>query len=396
MGKILTDKRGSTWRYRFQITSSDGKRKYESKSGFPTQKEAYAEGVKAKAKYDATGIIFKAKEISFSDYLNQWIALYCEKNCAYTTINSYKKRIRLYIVPELGKYSLKQLTPTIMQTFINRLVESGMSRNTITDIKGILTSSLSYAVVPLQYLESSPMLYVKIPKVEKNKNKQKKHIFVEPEVWNEIITRFPKGHPSHIPLMLGYHCGLRLGEVFGLQWNDLDETERTLNIQRQVQWENGKWHFKLPKYDSCRIISIDDKIYDLLIDEHDKQQRAKEYYQEYYTQLCLNDEAIDTIGEPIDMIMVRENGTYIQPRTMQHVMRVIHGKANKTDTAISEQFDFHSLRHTHATMLYQAGVPLSAIKNRLGHTNIDITEIYTDHVTEHMNEHLKNALNNIF
>ena len=398
MGKILTDKRGSTWRYRFQIASSDGKRKYESKSGFATQKEAYAEGVKAKAKYDATGIIFRPTEMSFKDYLEHWIKLYCEKNCSTTTIQSYQKRIRLYILPKLGKYSIHQLTPAAMQQFINELVSSGMSRNTITDIKAILTNSLSYAVLPLQYIESSPMIYVKIPKMEKIESKTKKHIFVEPDVWRQIIERFPEGHTSHIPLMIGYHCGLRLGEVFGLCWEDFDYNNKTLRIERQVQMDESekKWEIVHPKYHSNRIIDLDNIIAELLQREHQRQDAAKDYYKEFYTNVYVNNGYLDSCGTPINLITVRENGTYIQPRTMQHVMRVIHGKANKTDTPISEQFDFHSLRHTHATMLFQAGVPLPAIQKRLGHANLDITEIYTDHVTEKMNSQLATTLNKLF
>lgn len=398
MSKILTDKRGTKWRYRFQITSSDGKRKYESKSGFSTQKEAYAEGVKAKAKYDATGIIFRPTEMSFKDYLEHWIKLYCEKNCSTTTIQSYRKRIRLYILPKLGKYSIHQLTPAAMQQFINELVSSGMSRNTITDIKAILTNSLSYAVLPLQYIESSPMIYVKIPKMEKIESKTKKHIFVEPDVWRQIIERFPEGHASHIPLMIGYHCGLRLGEVFGLCWEDFDYNNKTLRIERQVQIDERvkKWEIVHPKYHSNRIIDLDNTITELLQREHQRQDTAKDYYKEFYTNVYVNNGYLDSCGTLINLITVRENGTYIQPRTMQHVMRVIHGKANKTDTAISEQFDFHSLRHTHATMLFQAGVPLPAIQKRLGHANLDITEIYTDHVTEKMNSQLAATLNKLF
>ena len=97
--------------------------------------------------------------------------------------------------------------------------------------------------------------------------------------------------------------------------------------------------------------------------------------------------------------MVRENGTYISPRTMQHVGRVIHGKAekkrNNDNLVISENWDFHSMRHTHATMLLEAGIPLAAIQERLGHTNIDMTEHYTAHVTDTMRKNLADTINKL-
>ena len=80
---------------------------------------------------------------------------------------------------------------------------------------------------------------------------------------------------------------------------------------------------------------------------------------------------------------------------MQHVGRVIHGKANGSGVAISENWDFHSMRHTHATMLLEAGIPLAAIQERLGHTNIDMTEHYTAHVTDSMRENLSAVLDKI-
>ena len=198
--------------------------------------------------------------------------------------------------------------------------------------------------------------------------------------------------------MIGYHCGLRLGEVFGLCWKDIDFENKTLKVERQVQMDNDtkKWRLVPPKYNSWRTLDLDNEIIELLQREQQRQTDTKGYYKEFYCTLYENNGYIDSSGEPIDLIMVRENGTYIQPRTMQHVMRVVHGKANKTDPTISEKFDFHSLRHTHATMLFQAGIPLPAIQKRLGHANLNITEIYTDHVTEQMNTQLKTTLNKMF
>ena len=57
--------------------------------------------------------------------------------------------------------------------------------------------------------------------------------------WENIILRFPEGHSCHIPLMLGYHCGLRLGEAFALTWDDINFDNNTISINKQVQMING-------------------------------------------------------------------------------------------------------------------------------------------------------------
>lgn len=84
----------------------------------------------------------------------------------------------------------------------------------------------------------------------------------------------------------------------------------------------------------------------------------------------------DNLGSvEIQPLLVRENGEYIAPRTMQHTSSVIHHKMN------FPEFDFHSLRHTHATMLQENGADMVYIQRRLGHVNLSTTNIYTDHLT---------------
>lgn len=85
---------------------------------------------------------------------------------------------------------------------------------------------------------------------------------------------------------------------------------------------------------------------------------------------------------------VRENGSFIQPRCMQHASRVIH----KT----YPEFDFHSLRHTHCTMLLEAGLPIKYVQKRLGHKNIEVTMNIYNHLTENQASASKEKLDSIF
>lgn len=94
---------------------------------------------------------------------------------------------------------------------------------------------------------------------------------------------------------------MRPGEVFGLIWDDIDFVNKTITVNRQVQWyagkrteeekkrtngtseSNGYWYFCEPKHKSYRTIDIDDTLLDILKEEYEKQQRACEYYDEYYS-----------------------------------------------------------------------------------------------------------------
>lgn len=412
MSEVNIRKRGTKWEYRFEGAKIEGKRKHITKSGFRTKKEALGAGTKALAEYNSSGISFTPTEISVHDYFDFWLKEYCELELKQTTYDNYKKKIENHIDPALGKYKLKALTPAVLQQFINQKFNEGFSRNTLLVIKGILSGSLNYAVEPAGFIKLNPMLMVKLPgkrATPETPTRKKVREITTPDQWEQIIERFPEGHPAHIPLVLAYRCGLRLGEVFGLMWEDVDFENSTLRVDRQVQMneEIKKWSFTSPKYDSYRIISVDKNTLELLDNEKEKQKKAKDYYKTHYTQLCafgfietsehfFDSGYFDNKGTPVHMVMTRENGAYIQPRIIQHVGRVIHGKNNKTAIVISENWDFHSLRHTHATALLEVGTPLPVIQKRLGHAKIDMTEHYTDHVTDKMQGNLNTTINNLY
>lgn len=404
MSELAARKRGNKWEYRFEGARIDGKRQQFSKSGFATKKEALEAGARALSQYNQAGTFIVPSEISFSDYLDYWLDKYCKNNLKPATITNYQKKIRLHIKPILGQYKLKALSPTVLQNFISDKFNEGYSRNTLSVIKGILSNSLSYAVEPLKYIESSPMLYVKLPSKRAIANvptRSAPHIFIPKNKMQEIFERFPEGTSTHLPLMLGYKCGLRLGEAYGLFWEDIDLEKQLLSVNRQVQWhekENqtstGYWYFTNPKYDSFRKISIDNELTDLLKRTKDRSERAKVFYDDMYIQnyeseytRMLNTEGN---GDIINLVLVRDSGEFIQPRTMQHTSNIIHTKLDYPE------FDFHSLRHTHCSMLLEAGASPKYVQERLGHKNIQVTMQIYQHLTDNMIQQGDEVLNKLF
>ena len=89
-------------------------------------------------------------------------------------------------------------------------------------------------------------------------------------------------------------------------------------------------------------------------------------------------------------VCVRENGEYYNSRNMQYTSQIIHQQLNIPG------FDYHSLRHTHATMLLDAGAPLKYIQYRFGHKNIDITLNVYQHFTESSRIQGNERLNGMF
>ena len=429
MGEILvkarTLKSGKVvYEYAFEIASVDGKRKRKTKSGFTTKKAAREAGKIAQQAYENTGQLVEPSEMSYSDFLDMWIE-HTALICAHSTIMGYKKKIRLYIKPSLGGYRLKSITKDNLQNFLTKLYNEGFSRNTISSIKGIVTKSFDYAE-DQNYIVRSPALKLVIPtKIKpKTQTRTKPHVYIQKDMMNKIFERFPEGSSAYIPIMIGYHTGLRLSEIYALVWEDIDLNKKTLSVSRQVQWyseerseeekkrtngtseSNGYWYFCEPKYDSYRTIEIDDELVEALKKEHNKQLRARDYYAEYYNQYYAesrmifakenNIPPINAISQKktnnnIDFVCRRENGSYISPRTMQHTSRIIHNQLN------FPEYDTHSLRHTHGTMLRENGADFVYIKERLGHKNLQTTiEIYTNHLTESIKETGNVALNDMY
>ena len=388
MGQVTARKRGKTWEYRFETASIGGKRTQSSKGGFLTKKEALEAGVLAKSEYDKTGTAFKPSEKSYSDYLDEWIESYGKLELSPSTMLSYKKKIKLHIKPDLGKNKINALSHEQLQKFLQKKFDEGFSRNTLSIMKSILNNSLSYAVFPLKYLNANPASNLKMPSknaIPKNPTRTKIRYVIPKDKLDLILDRFPEGTTAHIPICLGYYCGLRHGEAFAIDIdNDIDFEKGILHLRHQLQSIDGFWTLINPKYNSIRDIDLNEKMLDLLKREKEIQIANKEKYREYYKQLKINDKGQLNYenGTNIQLVTMRENGEVLSPRIIQHVGRVVHYEKGLE----YKEFDFHSLRHTHTTMLLANGADIKYVQKRLGHKNIKVTlDIYyqlTDDIRE--------------
>lgn len=240
--KPRTLKSGKTvYEYAFEIASVDGKRKRKTKSGFATKREAREAGKIAQQAYEHVGQVVEPSDMSYADFLDMWLEKDCKLTCKSSTLVGYEKKIRLYIKPEIGSYKLKTITKDTLQDFITKMYDEGYSINTVNSVKGLLTKSFTYAL-DRHYIVSTPAINLVVPtkKQPKKTTRSKKHVYIPQDVMQKIFERFPEGSSAYIPIMIGYHTGLRLGEIYGLVWKDIDFENKTLSVNRQVQWEAGE------------------------------------------------------------------------------------------------------------------------------------------------------------
>ena len=305
------------YEYAFEIARIDGKRKRKTKSGFRTKREAKEAGKIELSLYEKCGQTTKDTNISVADFFDLWMEKDCGLTCKESTLDGYHKKIRLYIKPSIGEYYLKNITKDILQDFIKDMYDKGFSKNTISSIRGIVTKAFRWAEEK-HYIVASPATNLIIPRNQQPQKatitRQKPHIYVSEDRIKQIFERFPEKEPAHLPLMIIYHCGLRVGEVFGLTWEDIDFENKLLRVNRQVQWHQGKrtkkdiklyngtsksngyWYFSEPKYNSYRQIDLDDELIALLKREKEWQLKSEEYYAEYYTRYYC-DQKLYVLGE---------------------------------------------------------------------------------------------------
>lgn len=114
----------------------------------------------------------------------------------------------------MGKYRVNSINRDKLQNLLIELHDNGYSSNTLSAVKGILTKSFNYALYS-GYLTKTPAISLKLPKNENTSvpTRTSPHIYLTKEQMVSIFDRFPVSSSSHLPLMFGLHCGMRLGEV---------------------------------------------------------------------------------------------------------------------------------------------------------------------------------------
>lgn len=388
----------ATWRYRFEAAPVGGKRRRVEKSGFRTKKEALVAGTKAYNEYLNVGRTFVPSEISVADYLDEWLDLK-QTQIKQSSIKNYSYMIERYVKPALGNYRLKSITAADIQRLITDMFNSGVSRSTISATRSVMVQAFSHAVEPLNYISVAPIQGVRLPSKRVKPpvpTREKPRRALTLDEWHTIISRFPEKSNSHLPLMFGFHTGMREGEVLGLTWDDIDLEHATLYVRKQSRGYNlDERYITDPKFDSFRQIEIGDTLFQLILREKERQDKLKEMlgddYPRYY-QAADGTIVRTTTDTELDFVVRRKDGRCCSRHIIKYTSEVIHHKLNLPT------FDYHTLRHTHATMLVEADTSPkpTAVQARLGHRNIQTTLKYYTHLTDTMREQLRDIVNDVF
>ena len=397
-----TRQKKGKWYYRITL-SSNGKTKYLERGSFDTEEEAKRAGEihEHQLKYGGETIFIPTK-ITYGDMASEWIENYAPTVYKQSTINSHRKVLKNYILPEIGDNLVTAIDTRMLQELINKEIPNHTWHG-LDKIHACLRKTFDYAVVN-SYIRTNPVEGVTMPKLRSIKAQELKPTRVQKSCSKTFVEavfdRFPEGHPCYIPLLLGYRCGLRLGEVYALFIEDFDKYNKKLYIRRQIQFnENNELYITDLKYcnpGEYRVIDLDNDTCKILSRHVNKilASRPVMNHKQYY--ISEDNIVNEEYGEPVYFMNVRySDGSYISPRTMQHVSRVIHGKESYFDF-VDPTWDFHMFRHTHTSDCIAAGMPPESVQKRLGHKNLTTTYKFYVHETDLQAEKARAVLEGMF
>lgn len=280
-----------------------------------------------------------------------------------STLANYRNKFEKHILPEFGDIPCADLTAGRINAFINKKLADGLSASYVRDIFTVFKTMLKYALsdfadfpnlhkavfkTMLKYAQEEygfrlSLKNVVLPKAERkqvekiNDTEQKK--LVSYLKANMSLTAFG--------ILLSLFMGLRIGEICGLKWEDVDFQNKILHIRRTVQRissANGNRKTKIvistPKSaTSFRDIAIPDALI--------------RYFEMF------RDEA--------DHFILSGTDKPVEPRTMQYRYKKI------LRTADVENHNYHKLRHTFATNSAEKGFNVKALSAVLGHSSVTLT-----------------------
>lgn len=325
------------------------------------------------------GTLSNDDKITVSEWYYTWLFDYRIKDLKPKSFEKYEGIYRNYIKDsELGKVKLKDLRTTHIQRYYNKLQnQDNKPPSTIRGINTRLKPCLGEAEKQ-GYINKNYCKMVTLPK-----NNATKDIQVLSQTDQQRFIEAIKGHKLEMLFLIALSTGLRLGELLGLKWSDIDFNTGMLTVNRTLSrvknQDTGKYEVieQIPKTkNSNRVIPIPSNILTKLKDHKKIQSKQRLFVGEAY----INNNYVftDDIGNPID-----------DKRPGRNLKSIL----TKLDI---NPIKFHALRHTYATRLFEANVPPKTVQVLMGHYDISITmDIYT-HVMEDTKLEAVEKLNNIF
>lgn len=370
-------------RYKFQIYVGvdplTGKEKRTTRSGFKRKKEA--ELALARIKLEISkGTFRKVQAETYQDIYDLWIRQY-EKTVEESTFVKTEGIFRNHILPHFGLYKIDKLNVEVCQEHVDRWANK-LKKYRI--IKSYAAKVVDFAI-KRGYMQINPFKLVDMPKIKKEPLELVKEVdenFYTREQLNKFLDYLKKENKPKVYVLfrLLAYSGMRKGEALALNWKDIDFKNDEIRINKAIsRGKDNKLYLKTTKTGSIRTIKMEKETMRTLALW--KKQQQKDY-------LILG---FNTLNEE-QLVFSNKENEFLQPtKTRKWLVDILKKYNLKPITT-------HGLRHTHCSLLFEAGANIKEVQDRLGHSDIKTTmDIYTHLTQEAKSETIRkfdNYLNN--
>ena len=318
-------------------------------------------------------------ELTVAEWFDKWFDIYKAPLVKESSIAPMKNRVKNTILPFIGKKKLSKLTNFDYQIAISELItENRIARGSIREASSRLEECFA-AAVNNGFMASNPAYGAVIPGEEKEVEERR---FLSPEEI-KLFLETAEGNWWYEMLYTMIHTGMRIGEISGLCWEDIDWKNKSIKVRKNLTtwYENGQKHEKLstPKtVNSYRKIPFMGDLENVLLAQKEKVDRLKKELGPRYRGK----------GELADLVFVTTMGSpctrYNAEKAINKTVKAINdheavdAKMEGREPVIFERCYPHALRHTFASICFKAGMNPKVVQSLMGHANYSTTiNIYT-------------------
>jgi integrase len=319
------------------------------------------------------GTYHEIKKATFSEYLEHWqTAHLLPEQFKPSTYNAYRSIVALHLLPAFKNYPMLAITPAEINSFSAKLLQQNgagrknkLSRKTVRNVLNLLGEIMSKAVAE-GYLKHSPMEGVDKPRADKE---QKGRALKPDEI--QSVLKACEGKP-HAMIATAIATGMRRGEQFGLDWEQIDFENNVIKVRRELYWKFGKYHavqegeakhvFVLPKSKkSTRDIDMSPEL-------------RKELLELYM------------MSGKKGLVFSTSTGTPLNPdnvvkRDFAEILKSAEGARAEAKLPVIGKVRWHDLRHTFGSLKIDQGEDLLYVSRQMGHSSVSVTaDIYAHQI----------------
>ncbi|KRN88161.1 tyrosine-type recombinase/integrase [Ligilactobacillus acidipiscis] len=334
-------KKNSTgWQVRVSWRDENGELKQKARGGFRLKSEAEAYAASLKKDVSEGLNPLQSSDITFGNYIQQWYETYKQNQSSIATQKRYKNVIKL-VKNYFKKAKLSDINRVTYQNFINDFGKSH-AKHTVQKANMIIRSCVRNAV----YDDVIRKDFTHNVQITYDPKRTRKVEYLSLEDIKKLLQECENGlqprYTSRYMILTGILTGMRISEVMGLTWDDINYNWQTISINKTWDYQNGGGFKPVKTESSKRIIRVNQALLDIL------------------SALKVNDNK---------MVFANKRGLIPSSNAVNKTLKNI-----MKDCGLEKQnYHFHSLRHSHVAYLLSQGVDIYAISKRLGHADLSTT-----------------------